>query len=113
MSTKIEDLPDNDQTSNQILRELKDDDIESEISDIQESKKVVIKKSNYDRIISLLKDSLIVFSIVFTLSNTYVINAFSQLPYIKTLEPHSIIYNIIIALVVSILYFIVKYLEFI
>ena len=110
MSTKIEDLPDNEM-SNQILEELKEDDVESEISDKQVSKKVIIKKSNYDKIMSLLKDSIIVFSIVFGLSNTYFIAAFSQLPYIKTLEPHSIIYNLIIALVAAVAHFIVKYLE--
>ncbi len=110
MSTKIEDLPDNEM-SNQILEELKEDDIESEISDKQVSKKVIIKKSNYDKIMSLLKDSIIVFSIVFGLSNTYFISTFSQLPYIKTLQPHSLIYNLIIALVAAISHFIVKYLE--
>lgn len=112
MSTKIEDLPDNDQDemSNQILQELNDDN-ESEISEIQVSKKVIPKKSNYSKIIALVKDSLIVFSIVFALSNSYIITAFSQLPYIKTLEPHSMIYNLIIALLAAVLHFIVKYLD--
>ncbi len=110
MSTKIEDLPDNNnEMSSQILDEL-NDDAESEISN-QVSKKVIIKKSNYDKTISILKDTVIVFAIVFGLSNTYIISAFSQLPYIKTLEPHSMMYNFIIALVAALLHFIVKYLE--
>lgn len=114
MSTKIEDLPDNDNNieSNQILHELNEDN-QSEISEIQVSKKVIVQKSKYDKIIAIVKDSFIVFFIVFALSNSYVISSFSQLPYIKTLEPHSIIYNLIIALLVAVLYFIVKYLEFI
>lgn len=112
MSTKIEDLPDNDnEVSNQILQELNDDDNESEISEIQVSKKVHVNQSNYNTIIAIVKDSLIVFSIVFALSNSYILTAFGQLPYIKTLEPHSIIYNLIIALIAAILHFIVKYLD--
>lgn len=112
MSTKIEDLPDNDQVSNQILTELNDDN-QSDISEIQVNKKVIVQKSQYDKIFLILKDSFIVFGIVFALSNSYLISSFSQLPYINTLEPHSIIYNLIIALVVALLYFIVKYLQFI
>jgi hypothetical protein len=112
MSTKIEDLPDNnDQVSNQILQELNEDDDESEISEIQVTKKAVVHNSKYDKIVELVKDSLLVFSLVFALSNTYIITAFNKLPYINTLEPHSIIYNLIIALIAAVVHFIVKYLE--
>lgn len=118
MSTKIEDLPDNDNeiVSNKILKELNEDEEEdknSEISEIQVSKKVVIHNSQSNKVFDKVKDSIIVFSIVFALTNTYVLSAIGHVPYIKTLEPHSIIYNIIIALIISILHFIVKYFDLI
>lgn len=117
-STKIEDLPDNKDTSSKIIQELNDDNI-SELSqeDIQPSaapsNNVLVSSSSsscdWDTIFLHAKDASIVFALVFIMSNPYVISSLSTLPYIKSLEPHSMIFNIIISLIVSVLFFIIKY----
>lgn len=115
-STKIADLPDNKETSSNILNDLNDD-----VSVISENEPVVsISEStplppssssfiDYDELINSLKDASLVFILVFILTNSSIISLLAKLPYISSLEPHSIIYNGIISLVISIVYLVIKY----
>lgn len=121
-STKIEDLPDNNkETSSQILQELNDDisqTSDEEYTTPKETKKLLKNNKgfsyiNWEHVLKYGKDALIVFVIIFIISNNNIISVISNLPYIKSYEPHSIIYNIIISLIVSLLYFITKYSSYI
>lgn len=120
-STKIEDLPDNNkEPSSEILQQLNDDisqTSDEEYPTPKEIKKPLKNKGisylNWDYILTYGKDALIVFVILFVISNNNVISLLSNLPYIKSYEPHSMIYNVIISLVVALLYFITKYSSYI
>lgn len=110
-STKIIDLPDNKDTSSNILNDLNDD-----VSVISENETVIPTNItpvssfiDYDELLNSLKDASLVFILVFILTNSSIISLLSKLPYISSFEPHSMIYNGIISLVISIVYLVIKY----
>lgn len=106
-STKIVDLPDN--TSEQILNDLNiDDDTLSLISEPTIVNKTVNKFSS--KTMEIYKEAAIVFALVFVLSNKSVISFLYKLPYINTFAPHSLYFNALIALIVSIIYIAIKHL---
>lgn len=114
-STKIEDLPDNNKTaSDKILQEL--DDNESYHSEDEEQQLRIQQQPvniesgfKWDDLLEPGIDAIIVFALVFILSNSYTLSILSNIPYIKNLEPHSIIFNVIISAIVSLLFLVIKY----
>lgn len=122
-STKIEDLPDNKETSSSILQQLNDDISQSSEDDYQQDQQIqqqeIKSQSNtssylvWDELLKYSKDAIVVFALVFALSNSNVISVLSNLPYINAYPPHSLVYNIIVSLVIAILYIVIKYSSFI
>ena len=106
-STRIADLPDNQDISGQILDQLNDDasDIEEIIENVKPVK--VESKKTYP-IYEYIKDAVIVFVAVFILSQPYVFGLLSKIPYLQSLEAHSVLYNIVIAFIIAILFVIIK-----
>lgn len=118
-STKISDLPDN--TSSKILNDLKNEDNDSIISETDEIEEddnnlnYSLKKTKKSKIlttqnIAVLYDACIIFVLVFVMTNKYSLSVISKIPYLTNYAPHSMIYNIIIALIVSIIYIAIKFL---
>lgn len=129
-STKIKDLPDNkeNEVSSKIIKELNkkqegaedDESVLSEESETEEQEALVktsstVSPSNKssmsfsESIMSLLKDSAIVFVIFFVISSPIVIKNISTLPYISKFEVHSNMFNLIVAAIAAVLFFISKY----
>jgi hypothetical protein len=115
-STRIEDLPDNvDQDiSSKILKELNEDNesISSEII-VKPSNKSNIDSDDYiSKILECLKsqkETLIVFVVVFILSNKTFIELISKVKYISSMPAHGLGYNAIISIVASIIFFVLKF----
>ena len=102
-STKIEDLPDEQQMAEKILRDL---DIQVEMPDSDEEVSPLVsgvnnKSSDYNEIIkSFVKTHLshiLVFAVVFLISNKNVINLLSKVKFISDLPAHGLVYNSIVA----------------
>lgn len=105
-STQIADLPDNQDVSSQILQQLNDDS--SDIEEIIENVKPVKIESKKYPIYDYIQDAVIVFVAVFILSQPYVFGLMSKIPYLQTLQAHSVLYNIVIALIIAVLFVIIK-----
>lgn len=109
-STKIEDLPDNNEDSAKILNELKDDVSEtSEPPSPKATKGPATSTNKFDDIFSLGKDSLIVFIIIILMTNEQLVNILSKLPYVSNYNRESMIFSSILALIGAIIYFGIKY----
>lgn len=134
-STKLEDLPvknkkkvssklleklekisdsdgdddDDDLIVNQKVVDSTDDDDDGEV-DIPESSNVDNTFYNLkNHIESYLQDSLIVFVLVFLLSNKAISSPILQkIPFINSQEPHSFVFNLLVSLLISILFIIIK-----
>lgn len=112
-STKIEDLPDNKASNvlNKLNEEIHSDNEEQDL-DLLEDHEVQTQEQtqelNYDNILEYAKDSFIVFLLIFIFSNNSVSALLSKLPYIGSYDPHSIMYNTIISLIISLVFFTTK-----
>lgn len=106
-STAIADLPDNQDVSAEILDQLNDNDNESYIEEIQNVKPVKIEPKTYPSY-DYIQDAVIVFVSVFILSQPAVFGLIAKIPYLQTLEAHSVLYNIVIALIIAVLFVVIK-----
>lgn len=117
-ATRIEDLPDHpelemDDASRivQTMNEQQDFDEVSEI-DVQEKpkkKKDSVQYFDSGDMMEKLKQSAVVFVLVFALSQPQVASVMMYIPYLKKLQPNSMMFNAVIALLSAIIYFVVMY----
>lgn len=127
-STKIKDLPDNkeEEVSSKLIKEFnkkqEEEDVESlesedEADEQEQTEDKPLKKSNQNvksssfcnNITNILKDAVLVFVIFFIISNPVIVKNMSSLPYISNFEPHSVMFNFVLSLVMAVLFAIFKY----
>jgi hypothetical protein len=103
VSTLIEELPDNN-----ILRDLNDLDSQASDDTVEISKPLKLTSSVKEKLISIGIDSSIVAVLYLVFTNTHVIN-FLFSPQILQNYNGGIIGNSIVAIIVAIVYFLIKY----
>ena len=123
-STRIEDLPQESREiddSSQIVNSMKQQDFddlsEDGSEDIKQDRieKPVAKTESsspyfdYNHIMENLKHTLVIFSIVFVVTNTEVYSLLEKIPMLASFEKNSIKYNATFAFIVALIYFISNY----
>lgn len=114
-STKIEDLPDNVQETTEIVQQLDNiiSDVESDngtegelITETVEEPKDLEKPS---KLLEYIQDSLVVFVLILLGTNSYSVDIFSKLPFLRNYSTSSHLFSALVALVIAISFFVVKY----
>ena len=113
-STKIEDLPDNDQETSDLIQEL-DTIISDEESDTDVEPQGILSNNNNisqnvsKDIYTYIQDSVIIFILVILGNNTFMTDILEKIPYLNNYTSNSLVLNAVIALIISISFVIVKY----
>ena len=107
-ATRIEDLDDTEKIMNEI-DEIINEEPEEEQINIKKPKKDMISPLTYKKLKKNTMDTIIVMVLVVLLSNKHVMNFMFKIPFLMRFQDNAWLPGIILSLMVSICYFILKY----
>lgn len=110
-ATRIEDLDDTEQLINEIDNIINDNDNDPEQEEIviKKPKKNMISPLTYKKLKKNTMDTILLMVLIILLSNKHVMNFVFKIPYLMRFENSAWLPGIILSLMVSIWYFIIKY----
>lgn len=107
-ATRIEDLDDTEQIMNEI-DEIINEEPEEEQINIKKPKKDMMNPLTYKKLKKNGMDTIIVMVLIILLSNKHVMNFMFKIPFLMRFQDNAWLPGIILSLMVSICYFILKY----